>query len=112
MASPITLDSWIKHLKEKTGSAECPFCHHQDWEVQCEPDGSALESRILDQSFVKELNDAFLSVADSYESAKKGDDSPPPPQLPPPTYLSSILVVRCKHCGYITLFSRKALTEG
>lgn len=112
MASPITLDSWIKHLKEKTGSAECPFCHHQDWEVQCEPDGSALESRILDQSFVKELNDAFLSVADSYESAKKGEDSPPPPQLPPPTYLSSILVVRCKHCGYITLFSRKALTEG
>lgn len=111
MASPITLDSWIKHLKEKTGSAECPFCHHQDWEVQCEPDGSALESRILDQSFVKELNDAFLSVADSYESAKKGEDSPPPPQLPPPTYLSSILVVRCKHCGYITLFSRKALTE-
>ena len=94
-----------------TRAGGCPFCGNNNWTIAEEKDGTLVRSRVLDESFVKELNDAFVSAADSFEAAKNGEDPPEPKQESMDSPLMEVFVAKCKTCGFIAMFDAKALEE-
>lgn len=101
-------EQFKKYLQDRTGSAKCPFCGHDDWVVRGNSNGQVARSKVLDQSFVDELNQALYSATRSlsdpnYHSSENSDTDMAA------NILGNIAIVKCQHCGYIAFFDRKTM---
>lgn len=94
-----------------TRAGGCPFCGNNNWTIAEEKDGTLVRSRVLDESFVKELNDAFESAADSFEAAKNGEEPQEAKRETPSSPLTDVVVAKCKTCGFIATFDYESVEE-
>nr|DAZ83233.1 MAG TPA: nucleic-acid-binding protein [Caudoviricetes sp.] len=91
--SGVDSNAFGRYLEKKTGSNKCPFCHKSNWQIQ-------VESRILGDSFIEELQEALVSGGVKNE------------RDPSDSVFENILAMKCGHCGYLALFDIRDVLEG
>lgn len=75
---------------------KCPICGQTAWKTRPSTIGSGpAKSRVLDETFVDELSQAF-------ENAYSGKENSTPEKT---SLLDGVVVCECQACGYIALFN-------
>ena len=102
-------DKFAEYLKNRCGSAKCPFCGHADWLFKSNSDGQIKKTRVLDQTFEDELNLALSEAVHKLTYPNQSTMGTQKPADIADNILHNVAVVECMHCGYIALFDRKKL---
>lgn len=115
MTSEITTAQWADYLNAKTNGFSCPICRHSDWQTQQDNNGNVCDVEILDHDIWADLNDpAKTDFVGLFNATVRGETyvAPTSPERTrPASLLRHVIVLRCAHCGWVSLFDRAFVEE-
>lgn len=115
MEKPISVQQWTEYLNTKTSGFNCPICGQNHWQTQQDEEGNVCDVEILDHDTLADLNDpSKTDFLGAFNAGLKGETHVPPPspkRSRPASLLHHVILIRCGHCGWISLFDRAFVEE-
>ncbi len=108
MSRKISIEQWRDYLNKTTGGFNCPICGSNHWQTQPDNYGDVCDVELVDHSALYGIEEV---IDDLFPAS-----APQPPTQPkkydrPPSLLTHVIVIRCGHCGWVSLFDRQFVED-
>lgn len=101
----ITIEELTNYLNNQTGGFVCPICRHQQWQAEQSNGRIVSDVKLMTEG---ELKTILIELIKENGGDVSSDDDD---ETSASSILTHLAVVRCGHCGWVSLFDRAFIGE-
>lgn len=101
----ITIEELTNYLNNQTGGFVCPICRHQQWQAEQSNGRTVSDVKLMTEGAFKT---DLTELIQEYGGDVPSDDDD---ETSASSILTHLAIVRCGHCGWVSLFDRAFIGE-